>query len=133
MSSNLTFDLAGDNSRDLVVGVQSISITGSSDKLLPTPILAFVDGTVPHIWLPLEVCQAFERVFGITWDPVSDLYLVNETTHQALLARNATLAFTIGTHTLTLKLPKYLFLMRALIFKSWTLIRRLWIQRGIFH
>ncbi|KAL8930412.1 MAG: hypothetical protein Q9208_000595 [Pyrenodesmia sp. 3 TL-2023] len=101
VASNLTFDLAGDNSRDLVVGIQSISVVGSSQELLPTPILAFVDSTVPHIWLPVEACRAFEEVFGITWDPSSDLYLVNETTHQALLAQNASLAFRIGTNTVT--------------------------------
>ena len=99
--SNLTFDLADDNSRDLVVGVQSISAAGSPQKLLPTPILAFIDATVPHIWLPLEACQMFETFFGISWDASSDLYLVNETTHQALTAQNASLTITIGTNTLT--------------------------------
>lgn len=101
VSSNLTFGLAGDNSRDLVVGIQSISVIGTSQELLPTPILAFVDSTVPHIWLPVEACRAFEEVFGIDWDPSSDLYLVDETTHQALLARNASLSLRIGTNTVT--------------------------------
>ncbi|KAL8857185.1 MAG: hypothetical protein Q9178_006240 [Gyalolechia marmorata] len=101
VASNLTIDLAGDNSRDLVVGVQAISVVGSSQELLPTPILAFVDSTVPHIWLPVEACRAFEETFGISWDSSSDLYLVNGTTHQALLAQNASLAFRIGTNTVT--------------------------------
>ncbi|KAL8717010.1 MAG: hypothetical protein Q9225_005709 [Loekoesia sp. 1 TL-2023] len=101
VSSNLTFSFADDNSRDLVVGIQSISVVGSSETLLPTPILSFVDATVSHIWLPLEACQAFERVFGITFDAASSLYLVNETKHQDLLARNATLVFTIGANTVS--------------------------------
>lgn len=100
MPSNLTFSLANDNSRDLVVGVQSISIIGSSINLLPNPILAFIDATIPHIWLPLEACLIFEDVFGITWDPDTSLYLVNETTHQKLLEQNATIVFTIGADTL---------------------------------
>lgn len=94
---NLTFSLAGDNSRDLVVGVQSITVDGSLHELLPNPILVFIDSTIPHIWLPLNACEVFEAVFGISWDPASDLYLVNETTHQALLAQNASLTFRIGT------------------------------------
>ncbi|KAL8644752.1 MAG: hypothetical protein Q9210_007094 [Variospora velana] len=98
---NLTFGFATDNSRDLVVGIQSICVDGSSQELLPTSILAFIDSTVPHIWLPTEACQLFERVFGISWDPASDLYLVNETTHQTLLARNATLTFKIGSDRLS--------------------------------
>ncbi|KAL8638017.1 MAG: hypothetical protein Q9228_004785 [Teloschistes exilis] len=95
--SNITHNFADDNSRDLVVGIQSISILDSAVILLPNPILSFVDATVSHIWLPLQACQAFETAFGIEHDAQSDLYLVNETTHQALVTRNATLVFTIGS------------------------------------
>lgn len=101
VASNLTFGLADDNSRDLVVGVQSISFIGLSKELLPTPILAFIDATVPHIWLPVGACRVFEETFGISWDPSSDLYLVNETTHEALLVQNASLSFRIGANTIT--------------------------------
>lgn len=101
VSSNLTFGFADDVSRDLVVGIQSISIVGSTQILLPTPILSFVDATVSQIWLPLEACEAFERAFGITFDTTSSLYLVNETNHRDLLARNATLVFTIGADTVS--------------------------------
>lgn len=74
MSSGISFDFAADNSRDLVVGTQSISILGrSADMLLPKPVLSFVDATVPHIWLPLEACKAFEKAFGIPFDVGSDL------------------------------------------------------------
>ncbi|KAL8664640.1 MAG: hypothetical protein Q9202_002910 [Teloschistes flavicans] len=95
-ASDITLKFADDNSRDLVVGIQSISILDSATTLLPNPILSFVDATVSHIWLPLQACQAFETAFGIEHDDESDLYLVNETTHQALVARDATLVFTIG-------------------------------------
>ncbi|KAL8831509.1 MAG: hypothetical protein Q9170_005266 [Blastenia crenularia] len=98
--SNLTFSLANDNSRDLVVGVKSISIVGSSHELLPNPILAFIDATISHIWLPLEACLVFEAVFGIRWDPITSLYLVNETAHQTLLNQNASIVFAIGADTL---------------------------------
>ncbi|KAL8737062.1 MAG: hypothetical protein Q9181_002059 [Wetmoreana brouardii] len=101
-SSGISFSFAGDNSRDLVVGIRSISIQGfTSSNLLPEPILSFVDATVSHIWLPLEACLAFEKAFGIQFDVASDLYLVNETIHQALLAENATLVFAIGTDTVS--------------------------------
>lgn len=101
MSSNLTFGFADDISRDLVLGIQSISVDGLSQKLLPTPILSFVDSTVSQIWLPLEACEVFERVFGITFHAASGLYLVNETNHRDLLARNTTLVFTIGADTVS--------------------------------
>ncbi|KAI4112284.1 MAG: hypothetical protein LQ345_006546 [Seirophora villosa] len=106
--SDITFSFASD--RDLVVGIQSILVDGTSRELLPTSILALIDSTVPHIWLPLDACCEFERAFGISWDRTSDLYLVNETTHQALLAQNANLTFKIGsqrssTDTIDITLP----------------------------
>ncbi|KAL8761310.1 MAG: hypothetical protein Q9184_002552 [Pyrenodesmia sp. 2 TL-2023] len=101
VSSNLTLGFADDVSRDLVVGIQSISAAGSDVILLPKPILSFVDATVSHIWLPVEACAAFEMAFGITFDTASGLYLVNETLHRDLLARNATVVFTIGADTVS--------------------------------
>ncbi|KAL8892994.1 MAG: hypothetical protein Q9192_005521, partial [Flavoplaca navasiana] len=101
VSSNLTLGFAGDVSRDLVVGLQSITIAGSDQSLLPTPISSFVDATVPTIWLPLEACKAFEKAFGLTFDDASGLYLVDETLHRTLLSRNATLVFTIGATPLS--------------------------------
>lgn len=100
--SNLSFDLAPETSRDLVVGIQSItadSAFGSthSTGLLPSPILSFIDSTVPQIWLPLDACEAFEKAFGLRWDSKTELYLVNETLHNALLAHNASITFQIRT------------------------------------
>lgn len=96
--NNVTFDLAPDISRDLVVGLQSITydMDASTVSLLPTSILAFIDSTIPWIYLPLESCQEFERAFGLTWNATVDLYLVNDTLHQSLTARNPNITFQIG-------------------------------------
>lgn len=92
--------MSPDVSRDLVVGVQSITTTDSSGaqtSLLPSGgIFAFVDSTLPYIWLPVDACQAFEKAFGLTWNQTNEMYLVNSTLHSALLARNANVTFTIG-------------------------------------
>ena len=85
--------------RDLVVGLQSIQFSGStvaSKELLSGGILAFVDSTTPHIWLPVSACQAFERAFGLVYDTRTELYLVNDTLHDSLLAQNASLTFVLG-------------------------------------
>lgn len=100
--SNLSFDLAPETSRDLVVGIQSITANSpfgptDSTSLLPSPILSFIDSTVPQIWLPLDACEAFEQAFGLRWDPNTELYLVNDTLHNALLAHNASFTFQIRT------------------------------------
>lgn len=100
--SNLSFDLAPEISRDLIVGLQSITADrtfGPSDSssLLPSPILSFIDSTVPEIWLPLDACEAFEKAFGLRWDSNTELYLVNKTLHNTLLARNTSITFQIRT------------------------------------
>ncbi len=92
-----SFTFAEDISRDLLVGVQSIS--SGSDSLLPTSIITYIDSTISQIWLPLDSCKRFEAVFGITWNPSAELYLVNDTLHNALVAKNASIQFTLGQTT----------------------------------
>lgn len=98
--NNVSLRFATDVSRDLVVGLQSIrfsdSITTNKELLPDSGILAFVDSTDPHIWLPLSACRAFESAFNLTYDQRTGLYLVNDSLHTKLLAQNASLTFIIG-------------------------------------
>lgn len=97
--NDVDFTLASDISRDLVVGVQSIRFSDSetpSEELLQDGIFAFIDSTVPHIWLPLSSCRAFEKAFGIKYDDATDLYLVSDTLHDRLLSQNASVTFVLG-------------------------------------
>ena len=98
----MSFSLAPDISRDIVVGLQSITAkdaNGSTTSLLPSPILTFIDSTVPYIYLPLEACQLFEDAFGLVWNATLEMYFVNDTLHESLLAKNATFIFQIGDTT----------------------------------
>ena len=52
---------------------------------------------VSQMWLPLDVCQAFERSFNLTWNATAELYLLTEGQHAALLAQNTTFTFSIGS------------------------------------
>ena len=103
LPSNISFAFAGDVSRDLVVGIQSITVNdlntsrAASFSLLPNPILSFIDAGVSQIWLPIEACNLFESTFGLEYDPITELYLVNQTIHAALVAQNASITFTIAT------------------------------------
>lgn len=104
LPSDVAFPFAGDPERDLVVGLQIITVRGlntsalplPSTNLLPEPILAFIDTGVPQIWLPSAACDAFSEMFGLQYDPTTDLYLVSDTTHKALLSQNITLEFQIA-------------------------------------
>jgi len=95
----MTFGFAPDNERDIVVGLQGITMndqTKSNINLLPTPVFMYIDSTIPEIWLPLDACKAFETAFGLTYDNATNLYLVNDVTHSQLLAESANITFTLG-------------------------------------
>lgn len=97
----MSFGFAPDISKDLTVGLQSISTSmqGEHVELLPNSIFTFIDSTIPHIWLPVSACQKFEDTFGLTWNDTLGLYLVNDTLHNSLLSRNISFTFKIGNTT----------------------------------
>lgn len=86
--NNVSLFLAADISRDLVVGLQSMSSTitnGTTTQqqlLLPNPIRTFIDSTLPYIYLPIEACQLFEKTLGLVWDSTLEMYWVNDTLHR---------------------------------------------------
>lgn len=97
--NDVFFGFSPTQSRELLVGVQSISFSDGSSNIPLLPgggIFALIDSTVPDIWLPLEACTAFEKAFGISWDPIRARYLVDEEEHDALLRQNANVTFRIG-------------------------------------
>ena len=107
----MSFTMAGDITRDLVVALQSISYSGSnSATLLSDPIDIFIDSTDPNLWLPGDACDNFEKAFGLTLNSKTGLYLVNETYHNTLLDSNAEVSFRLsdvksGGDTVTITLP----------------------------
>ncbi|KAI1116738.1 aspartic peptidase domain-containing protein [Nemania sp. NC0429] len=111
VENSASFSMAGDITRDLVVVLQSISYSGStSSTLLSDPIDIFIDSNDPNLWLPGDVCDAFEEAFGIAIDDKSGLYLVNETHHNTLLDSDAEVTFRLsdvdsGGDTVRIVLP----------------------------
>ncbi|KAK0617563.1 aspartic peptidase domain-containing protein [Immersiella caudata] len=107
----VSFTMAEDLTRDLVVSLHSVSYSGSnSATLLSTPIDIYIDSTDPNLWLPEEACDAFERAFGLTLDAKSGLYLVNDTHRNRLLGTNAEVSFRLsdvkpGGETVTIVFP----------------------------
>lgn len=90
------FDQA--DARDLTLIINSITMTagGTNSSLMSKPIRAFVDSTVPYLWLPLSVCEQFEAALGLNFNDTIQGYLVNDTLHQKLLEQDASLTFTLG-------------------------------------
>lgn len=99
--NHVSFQFATDITRDLLVGLQSITYSDNDEKdkvLLSKGILTFVDATVPHIWLPEEVCKAFEKAFGLQYNSTANRYLVNDTLHERLQAQKPSVTFTLGNN-----------------------------------
>ena len=96
VAHNTTFNFATDIARDLVVGIQSIKTNTTSKGLLDEPIQAFLDAGVPHIWLPRSSCEAFSSTFNLSYNATNGLYFVNESAHNALLAQNPNITFTLS-------------------------------------
>ncbi|KAI0483276.1 acid protease [Xylariaceae sp. FL0804] len=93
----VSFTLAQDYTRDIVVSLQSISYSGTtSSTLLSDSIEIFIDSTDPNLWLPDDVVDAFEDAFGLTLDDESGLYLINDTHHSELLSTDAQVTFRLS-------------------------------------
>ena len=96
--NDISFTFGSQSDRTLTVALNAVTYTGSSSEasLLPNAILTLIDSTVPGIWLPAEACQSFEKAFGISYDPISNLYLVNDTLHDDLVKSGASVTFQIS-------------------------------------
>ena len=96
VQNNVTFPFGPDTNRDLLVPIRSITSDAASEPLLSTVIYAYIDSLVPHIWLPLNACQAFEQAYGLIYNETAELYFVNDTLHDKLTSQNPNVTFTLG-------------------------------------
>lgn len=96
--NDVSFTFAPTAKRQLVVGIQSITYSNSKTELplLSNGVLALVDSTVPYLWLPEAACTAFVNAFGLSWDGLHALYLINDTQHDIMLKQNPSVIFQLG-------------------------------------
>lgn len=122
-SNSFSFSFASDSSKLLTVGVQSIvarnSLQGTFSLMSPGHF-SIIDSTVPHLWLPKAVCDNFQTAFGLTYDPTTNLYLVNSTIHDKLLSLNPSITIKLansltepGTNYTNIVLPYAAFDLQA--------------------
>ncbi|KAH7349056.1 aspartic peptidase domain-containing protein [Pyrenochaeta sp. MPI-SDFR-AT-0127] len=99
VSNHITFPFDSDDSQPTSLKVQRISVSNAlngSASLLEDSIYVNLDFTVPHLWLPYDTCDRFASVFNLRYDNSTDLYLIDEETHDALLERNPTITIGLG-------------------------------------
>lgn len=96
--NDVVFNMGPDNLRDLLVSVRSITSTTSSGNttLMSNAEFHFLDSSIPELWLPIEVCQNFEKAFGLKVDDTTGLYLLDGPTHDKLISDNPNITITLG-------------------------------------
>ncbi|CAD6445902.1 911f14ec-e970-4108-9906-f13cae20c75a [Sclerotinia trifoliorum] len=101
--NNLTVDFAT-NGNDLTIDVNTITVTstGGKSQVISSPsssFPAFIDSSIPYLYLPTSICQKFEEALGITYDTQSELYLLNDAQYTTIVAKNASVTFTLTNST----------------------------------
>ncbi|KAL1639581.1 hypothetical protein SLS58_007781 [Diplodia intermedia] len=126
-----TFQFGHDDNAHFTVGLQNVigerTLHGTV-TLLNDGIVVNIDSTLPYLWLPKEVCDTFQRAFGLSYDENTQLYLVDDTTHSQLKQLNPTVSLTLGdgttagtgqNNTVVISLPYAAFDLQA----SWPLTK----------
>ncbi|KAF2084633.1 hypothetical protein K490DRAFT_68566 [Saccharata proteae CBS 121410] len=104
-SQMLRFDMSSIIGQELTVDVQQIyTIDSATPDTEPTYLgnnsfSAWIEPGLPYLWLPLSTCLAFESAFNLTWDTSANLYLVSESLHTTLIARNPSISFNLGPNS----------------------------------
>lgn len=107
-------DFAGDDERDLTVLVNEITTNVSSEPLVSQSIAMMIDSTVPYLYLPDFAYKAFETAFNLEWNSTLQLYIMNATTHDALVDQNPEISFKVGSsNPITIRFPIQAFLLNA--------------------
>lgn len=101
ITNDVSFSLSTVEEHDLVVGLQSITYSDSNTEGSPLisygdGFLALIDSTLPNIWLPLSACDAFATAFGLTFNSLKLIYIINSTMHDANIKNNASVTFQLG-------------------------------------
>ena len=81
VQNNVSFMYRNDQSRNLLAGIQSITLDSADFPLLSAGIYALIGSLVPDLCLPLGACQAFEQAFGLVWNDTAKLHLLSDVLH----------------------------------------------------
>ncbi|PNP42249.1 hypothetical protein TGAMA5MH_05931 [Trichoderma gamsii] len=98
-NTDSSYKFFSDQSRDLSIGIQSISTNASADNtILQSDLISmFIDSSVAEIYLPLDACHAFEKAFGLTYNTTLEMYLVSDSLHSKLTKENPAVTFEVTT------------------------------------
>jgi hypothetical protein len=98
----VSIDMPSRQDTTLAVGVNSITYRPDQNAEADTKSFttqgfpAVIDSSFPYLVLPDEVCDKFIDEFGLELDDFSQLFTVNDTSHQQNLRMKATVSFKIS-------------------------------------
>jgi hypothetical protein len=100
-AKSLSLAFGSKDSRQLVVGVQSITVSDSLNGTASMTSgtsghLSLIDSTVSQLWLPTTVCDNIASNFGLFYDVNTDLYIINSTMHTKWSDANPSFTFKLG-------------------------------------
>lgn len=100
VANNISFPFDANDSRKPSLNIQAIvtqNMRNQTVSMLPDgPAYALIDFAEPHIWLPVSACDAFAEAFNLTYDNMTDLYVVDSYTHNQLIERNPSITVGLG-------------------------------------
>ena len=79
--------------------VQSITAKNPLDRtvtLLKDKTYFRNDFTVPYLWLLEDVCDGFASAFGFTFDPQTELYVINDAMHAKMIQQDPSVTISLG-------------------------------------
>jgi hypothetical protein len=112
----------GDASRRFILNLWNISVGSAypsraeSQFLMSTKISTLIDSSSPYLYLPEDVCDHFELILGLQFNTTSQIYTINNTMHDTLMARDFDITFTIAndqSQTIDIRLPYEAFDLNA--------------------
>jgi hypothetical protein len=122
ISNDVVF--APDKNGNLPVGLVKLTAQTATDSNIDllggTNVDLYINSTAAEIWLPVNVCNIFEKTFGLIYDEATGLYLVDNILHQILSNQNPNITFTlrkvasdIAAGTVNITLPYQAFDLQA--------------------
>lgn len=95
----INFEIERDDSMALASRLQFITASDTLNgdvEIMSDNITAKIGSDLPYLYLLSTVCKSFERAFGLRWDALKGLYLVNDANHARLRTLNPTKSFSFG-------------------------------------
>lgn len=98
ISNDVSFNMSDVDLKDLTVNIDTIAFTDGSNStvLSNSTFQAFIDSSIPYLYLPIDICKKFEAAFGISYDEEYGAYLVSDEQHSAMVKQNASVSLKLS-------------------------------------